>query len=370
MGPPPEINTFEKKADDLYQEGVLTWKDSKHIKDAPLFMRAIRGRLIGEMRGKLADLENLDDVKDVLDDKTLNKLVVNKRREIREEAVNKGKEYNKLYKEFLERKKFEVEVNGGVASAEWIKLNQDAEGEPIVLISGIGSDIIGIASLSFSLAHGLKRPVYVLAYPDVEMGQMDRRFGLGVLRKGVPAYADFFNKGIKEIMGKEKSFDFVGYSLGGLIGAHLLNDPEMQKRVGEAYLVNPIGMEKNNAFKTVGILNNEKKAAPADEQPYFTEIVGNRIGKNQSLLTKMGKMAIQGFVGLRSCQDFGDMYKSMKVKNNGTITIVYGENDDATNVANVVDGPKGEEMEKANPQLRKLKVPGRQHFYPMTKFDV
>jgi pimeloyl-ACP methyl ester carboxylesterase len=364
LRPPIEINILEPKAEALHEKGLLTAPFNKDMIDPPMFIRARRAKILNQMRERLGGvIEGNDGGSNNESARELRKLA-------REKAKQENDELTRLYSEFVSRERVRVKWKPGEwAEAEVAILNADKPGVPIVLIPGIGNDLLGVGNLMIALAIGTKNPIYGLGLPDSEMAKMSWGYAKRVMRMGIRAHVEYFHATIEEVLrGQEK--EIWGHSMGGLIAAMLLNDPEISEKVTRAVIVNPGGLVGISPLSAgLGVVA-ETKSATNMELPYSSVIAGKRSEFIDEGSGVVGKMISRGITGVDVCRDYGNMFRGARVMNGGIIDLVLGAKDEITKGYRAIqDVDTCQKLLRSNPQIRSICIRDGKHGYPVTYAD-
>jgi pimeloyl-ACP methyl ester carboxylesterase len=283
-----------------------------------------------------------------------------------EDLLHEAHMRDEIAKQYLTQGEVTIDMGElGKQTARYVEVKPPAERNKnlptIFLIPGISNDIDCVGWLIQELAWE-GRTVVCAGFPESHMGKTTEAFARAVKdSKEYGPHSQLFSAELKTLI-PDGEVELWGQSTGVPILEQILQDPEIQKRVTRAVGLNPASSVDQTLMSLYSGTAREAAylAGEFKNLPKYTLSGGRRemdgIAKNtpQAQLNKEVMNTL-----LERVRTKMDLWKTAKVKEGGTITIVSGDKDFMTRSSEeFTDEAK---FQVKNPQMRVVRLPECHH---------
>ncbi len=341
----PEYNTLEKFSDIFYRLSTITSKSRipGTESERPFSLRAKRAELFKEFR-TAHQTDSREEMQSIIHEAHL-------RDEIARQYLTQG----------------EVVItteNLGSQTVRYTEITPPEEVDKklptIYPIPGISNDIDCVGWLVQELVMQ-GRKVVCVGFPGSFMGKTSEAFVQATERsEGYNSHTQFFKAVFETLIPKDQEAELWGFSTGAPIVAEMLQDPEVQERVGNAVLLCPASSidHTENSFRfgikdeVVNFLREMKNLPRYTLTAGVKGPEGAKDAHSDPEQVKLKKRISD--VLLRRVRTKMDSWKTSKVKEGGTITVVSGDKDNLTSSSMTFNNE--DELRSINPQMRLQRI--------------
>ncbi|MCX6791458.1 MAG: hypothetical protein NT149_00245 [Candidatus Gottesmanbacteria bacterium] len=343
----PEINKLEAFSNLFRRLGAITSKSRirNTESDRPFSLLAKRAELFGQAKGALHEKDT------------------QKVREVIHEAHGR----DEIAKQYLTQGEVTIDMGElGKQTARYVEVKPPAERNKnlptIFLVPGISNDIDCVGWLIQELAWE-GRTVVCAGFPESHMGKTTEAFARAVKdSKEYGPHSQLFSSELNMLI-PEGEVELWGQSTGVPILEQMLQNPDIQERVTNAVGLNPASSVDQTPTSLYSGIAKEAAylAGELKNMPKYTLSGGRReidgITKEHPLQLKFNKEVMNTL--LERVRTKMDLWKTARVKEGGTITIVSGDKDSMTKSSQeFTDQAK---LQSENPQVRLLRIPDCHH---------
>jgi hypothetical protein len=339
----PEQNALEQFSGFFYRLGAITSKSRirNTESDRPFSLLAKRSELFQQ-------------AKDALHEKDTNKV---------KNVIHEAHLRDEIAKQYLTQGEVTIDMKGlGQQTARYTEVKPPPERNKnlptIFLIPGISNDLDCVGWLIQELAWE-GRTVVCVGYPESFMGKTTEEFARAVKNSDrYGPHSQLFSAELKTLI-PEGEVELWGQSTGVPILEQMLQNPDIQEIATRAVGLNPASSVDQTLLSLASgtVKENVYLTGELKDLPRYTFSTGRKERvENPSQLTMRKNIMNTLLERIRTKMD---LWKTAKVKEGGTITIVSGDKDDMTKSSKGF--PDEAELRSENPQVRFLRIPDCHH---------
>lgn len=301
--------------------------------------------------------------------------------------IAEARQRDEIAQQYLTQAEVTIDIQGlGSQTARYTEVRPPEgldKGLPtIYLVPGISNDLDCVGWLMQELAMQ-GRSVISVGFPESFMGKTTEEFAKAVKdSKGYGPHAQFFDAALTALTPTEGKFvsdkgeqvpfndhqiELWGFSTGAPIVAEMLQDPSLQRIVTDAVLLSPASTADQGAMSlNAGVMKEAAYlASELGSLPKYTFSTGRKeledIAEEEPEQRKIKKGIYKTL--LERVRTKMDGWKTARVREGGSITIVSGDKDSMTKSYKEMND--ADKVSSENPQARLLRISDGHHSTPL-----
>ncbi len=218
------------------------------------------------------------------------------------------------------------------------------------------------------------RRVVTIGFPESFMGRTTEEFAKAVAEsKGYGPHEQFFRAALDSLRPRsdasapDQTIELWGFSTGAPIISEMLQDPDLQKVVSDAVLLSPASTADQSALSLNAGIAKEGAYLMGEfgNLPKYTFSKGRKelegIAEEEPIQRKIKKGIYKTLI--ERVRTKMDGWKTARVREGGSITIVSGDKDSMTK--SYKEMSDAEKVREENPQARLVRISDGHHATPL-----